>query len=416
MIPDTNHNCRYFQLPSHIRFAVMKHLLNDDDDDDGTAGHSKPIRLNAPYHLRPIWPDATAAFDTLGAVLAPLERYAAASRAMRADVLAALLLTRRFHAVLSPFVREPLHPGVAFFLRRRAPLAASVTLEVDLSRLGGQAHPAAARGLDGARVGLGQVRRLLEEFVQGQVRSRPRCAAGAGEAAAGLRDLRVLVRRYYGVRPGVVPRAQYVSPENLAWVLSPLKRLGEAVVDGVTIVGAGKELTAELILSIWGAGAPVGVVDLDRLALLTGHVSCRMPAREYPATPGQSSVVDYGANGPDGQGRDRGGLWLVRHGQDGSYHPCRRLDGPDALEIGSGSPASAGMPQSRKLRVVRVVKRTNKTDATPKRLFSQFLFQARTKRKGSDGSSLGRAGRKMFRKLDLDRILSGGAKGLFGHN
>ncbi|KAL2151205.1 hypothetical protein VTH82DRAFT_6303 [Thermothelomyces myriococcoides] len=125
---------------------------------------------------------------------------------MRADVLAALFLTRRFHVVYSPYMGSCTQPAATQYMNKYGSLMASVTLEVDFTKLAGSWRPEAVR-LDGLR-GLNSVKRLVETFVQNQLNRRNNNP---------IRDLRVLVKRYHGFRPNplsALPSSSSSSPSS----------------------------------------------------------------------------------------------------------------------------------------------------------------------------------------------------------
>ncbi|KAH6615786.1 hypothetical protein B0J18DRAFT_372464, partial [Chaetomium sp. MPI-SDFR-AT-0129] len=251
---------RYFGLPAHIRFRIMKYLLHAHNPDD------KPIRMNNPIDLCEAWPvnkikDRTKEwisehFDSLESVLYSLSNYTSTCSAMRADVLAALFLTRRFHVVYSPYVSGKIHYSAIKYMDRYGHLMASIAVEVDFTKLAGSYQPAGA-DLDAAQSMKGVVSHL-KHFIDRQ-KMRP--------DGVPLRDLRVLVRRYYGFRPyrPTSPRPKSKSPASsrpstpeststsisfhsskpvpytpdslVADVLAPLSALGSCV-QSLTITGA----------------------------------------------------------------------------------------------------------------------------------------------------------------------------------
>ncbi|KAK3305649.1 uncharacterized protein B0T15DRAFT_378652, partial [Chaetomium strumarium] len=211
-----NANSRYFQLPDAIRLRITKHLVQSHNP------HNKPIRMNNPYFLHSVWPvnrpankprpkpakkekekvqtqwptEEYESFDSLESVLSSLQPYTAVCAALRADVLATLFLARRFHVVYALGVTRALQPAATEYMDRYGPLMASVTLELDFTKLGGSWKPEAAN-LD-ALAGMKSVKRLVERFVDRRLAAT--AAAGrryGAAAAAGIHDLKVLVRRYY---------------------------------------------------------------------------------------------------------------------------------------------------------------------------------------------------------------------------
>lgn len=188
------HKSPYFQLPDAVRFKIMKYLLATHHH------HDKPIRMNHPVFLCEVWPisrfgkrdvESASYFDSLQSVLSSVERYTSVCPAMRADVLATLFLTRRFHVVYSPHVRTETQPAATHYMDRYGPLMASITLEVDFTKLAGGWRPECVH-FD-ALWGLKSVKARLEDFVQHQLTRHNTT----------IRDLRVLVRRYHGFRPTI---------------------------------------------------------------------------------------------------------------------------------------------------------------------------------------------------------------------
>jgi hypothetical protein len=186
-----NANNRYFQLPDPVRLEIMRHILASHNPEN------KPIRMNNPVFLWEAWPVnrhrkpnvwSADYFDSLESVLSSLDSYTSVCAAMRADILAALFLVRRFHVVYSPFMGRESQPAATKYMDRYGPLMAAITLELDFTKLGGGRNPDAASLNPTAAVT--QTKKLVEGFVQSQL---PRKAP--------IQDFRVLIRRYHGVRP-----------------------------------------------------------------------------------------------------------------------------------------------------------------------------------------------------------------------
>ncbi|KAK0725223.1 hypothetical protein B0H67DRAFT_124495 [Lasiosphaeris hirsuta] len=355
-------NGPYFKLPDRVRFMIAKHIVGSHDS-------GKAIRMNSPTFLEPIWPVnhagtegervwSTEYFDSLGKVLALLRGYTAVCFAMRIDILTTLFLTRRFHVVYSPFVTMTTQPAAVLFMDRFGHLMKWITLEVDLSRLGGHWHSSAACMDMGKN--LVRVRTLIASFAERQL---------TRTGAAKIQSLVVLVRRYYGYRPLLEQTARgskeservnlgdksneseqvirfeddedntilarpdeartpYCSDRHLS-VLDPIMLL-EGLVDSLCIVGANKAYARQLILALWGGDGPISLFQpfhsrqssstSSKLSSSTTptptavirtapngttsstmtvrdiskHCQYRAPSCAYPFTPGQRSVVDYG--------------------------------------------------------------------------------------------------------------------------
>lgn len=329
-------NAPYFALPDRVRFLVIKSVLAELDS-------GKAIRLNSSSFLDPVWPVnhatrgpgggriwSTEYFDSLGKVLTMLRSYTSVSFAMRVDVLTALFLTRRFHVVYSPFVTELTQPAAVLYMERFGAFMKWITVEVDLSRLGGNCHPSAGN-MDMTK-NLERVKALVKGFSEQQMKSR---------GFSRIQSLVVLVRRYYGFRPNgeegtqeprllghssddddvaigfdddddeLPPQAPATSPtppgripycsDDHLSVLDPLLDL-EGLVDGLCIVGTDKAYAHKLIRALWGKDLPLGIA-----LKISKHCHYRTPSCAYPFTPGQRSVVDYGPPR---------GLRMVRHVSD----------------------------------------------------------------------------------------------------
>jgi hypothetical protein len=138
---------RFFRLPDAVRFRIWKEVLRDHDS-------GKSVRLNNPGFLAAVWPveriggnrcqqpgtnwdnsgisraqkeenradrgQPAGYFDSLATVLDSVQPYMATSFGARIDVLATLMLTRRFHVVYSPFVSAQLQPAATLWLDKYA--------------------------------------------------------------------------------------------------------------------------------------------------------------------------------------------------------------------------------------------------------------------------------------------------------
>lgn len=118
---------RYFDLPDKVRFRIVQHIIADSHAEE-------PILLNGKRQAHPAWPDD--AFVTLWSVLGPLQAYLRASPDMRADIMVTLLLTRSFHVIYSPFVKEKSSPLATQWLLRYLHMMQDVRLELDMTKLG----------------------------------------------------------------------------------------------------------------------------------------------------------------------------------------------------------------------------------------------------------------------------------------
>ncbi|KAK4102372.1 hypothetical protein N658DRAFT_402112, partial [Parathielavia hyrcaniae] len=265
-------NTCYFRLPDHIRLKIMKDTLA------GRNADRKPIRMNHSLFLYEAWPVNRSRgakiwpedyFDSLQGVLSSLHNYTSVCSSMRADVMATLFLTRRFHVVYSPYVTSTLATAATHYMDRYGPLMTSITLEIDFTKVSGGPKPEAG-GMDPGP-GLQRLKQLVESFVCSQ-RARH-------ETGPAIHDLRVLVRRYHGRRPQQPPPASpkpttkhsskkegtpkspttttatstspkpYYTPDTLVSnTLAPLKSLG-SLVQSFTITGAPESFASDLVTS-----------------------------------------------------------------------------------------------------------------------------------------------------------------------
>ena len=371
---------------------IMKHILSHDQD-------TKSIRINDSFLLGPIW--LRKDFEDFKTVLTVLKPYIKVCRGMRANALATLFLTRRFHIIYSSMMGQGTQPFAFECISQSSPMMASITIEVDFTKLAGGSNPSAANF--NPRVGLDRLQGFLEGFVQSQL---------TRQEGTTIRDLRILVRRYHGFRPRTTH--EYTPLSHISQVLNPLKRLGP-LVDSLTITGACKPFAMDLIQSFCGAGTEQELIDT--------HVSYRTPATEYPATPGQTSIVDYGPACPDCQSQSQGqiGLWLVRHGGDGQYHRSEPWNGTTTTPTTTTTSANntdtiADEVGTVQVAQVPVLGENRKVSGSSRRVLPG-LFRTETKKRvaGGDGEKEGSEGLKTRKKLDFKRrILSGAGKGLFG--
>jgi hypothetical protein len=475
-------NSAYLRLPDLIRFKSMKYLLASHNL------HDKPIRMNAPVFLYEAWPVnrlrerkvwSTDYFDSLESILSCLEPYTSVCSAMRADVLTTLFLTSRFHVVYSPYVARELQPAATHYMDRYGPLMASITLEVDFTKLGGGWSTGAANFTPQA--GLQRVQQLLERFVARQ----------ATRHGTGIKDLRILVRRYHGHRPppaspkptkhrrkkarksaintpspstttqlnspGYEPKHKptpYTPDALVSSTLTPLTFLGP-LVETLTITGAPASFASELITSLCANSSSSSSKahlssDTDQTDQLEQHITYRYPAREYPLLPGQTAVVDYGPGrseahvpaGGEGGHLDGDGVQLVTcessgetGGWDGGGYGCQLLASADMEGRGGGKGADGGNGKGR----MGLLKREREGKRRVVRRLSkgvQGVLALRGKEKDGKGAEGKEGGKKVEDEEDVvrgievenaaentevqrgqrkGRIINAGRKGLFGH-
>ncbi|KAK3317811.1 hypothetical protein B0T19DRAFT_298581 [Cercophora scortea] len=345
-------NCSYTLLPNRVRFMITKLVVE-------SYNSGKAIRLNSPSFFDPIWPVNHAAegehywstdyFDSLQKVLTLLKGYTSVCFTMRVDFMTTLLLTRRFHLILSPFVTENSQPAAVLWMDKFGPLMKWITLEIDMTKLGGHWNPSSA-GLDKSK-SLERVGKLVEKFVERQL---------TRHGGTTLQSLVVLVRRYYGNRPvletdslstksdeneqpgkdsggkpspltpaqesesGPSRRPSKLSPnpdtltgpssmtpqpakgvpycaDSHLVVLDPIKKL-RGTIDTLCIIGASKAYVSQVVLALRGEGQPAKAEDLSL------YCHYRAPSCTYPFTPGQSSALDYGPK--------NGGVRIAKHTAD----------------------------------------------------------------------------------------------------
>lgn len=205
------------RLPADVRFRVWVFLLLDGGsaarfglaspknvpDAVATLRHMPAIVLSPPAFLRPVWDPAQfqTLRDSLGMVSSsdstgPYGGIGGALLAcpqMRREVLAALLMTRRFHVVISPYATDAARPLATRWLRRYGSRIRRLTVEVDCSRQGFAAPRAALGMLVAAEKGVRKVEGMLTDLVKALVFRRPK--------EFKLQSLAVLCRRHAGNRP-----------------------------------------------------------------------------------------------------------------------------------------------------------------------------------------------------------------------
>ncbi|KAL1858784.1 hypothetical protein Daus18300_009918 [Diaporthe australafricana] len=170
----------YFDLPDKIRFEIMRHVIAD-------THNGKPILLNSKRQAFPAWPDD--AFVSLGSVLKPLQAIMWACPRLRADAMVVLLLTRKFHVIFSPFVKERSQPLPTTWLFRYLHLMQDVRLELDMTRLGfGYGWESTA--VDSKIHDIGA---LVRQFTAEMLTRNPANSMGC---------LTIHCRRYFGYRQG----------------------------------------------------------------------------------------------------------------------------------------------------------------------------------------------------------------------
>ncbi|POS69360.1 hypothetical protein DHEL01_v212246 [Diaporthe helianthi] len=170
----------YFNLPSNVRFEIVRYLLADTDP-------ARPILLNSQRQARPAWP--ADAFVSLKSVLEPLWTTMWACPRLRAEVMVVLLLTRKFHVIFSPCVRECTQPLPTTWLFRYLRLMQDVSLEIDMTKLGfGYSWDSAYM-----EPSITNIRGLIRKFTAEMLSRSPDNSMGS---------LTIHCRRYFGYRQG----------------------------------------------------------------------------------------------------------------------------------------------------------------------------------------------------------------------
>ncbi|KAG6367865.1 hypothetical protein INS49_002061 [Diaporthe citri] len=323
----------YFDLPNKIRFEVMRHLVADTDT-------GKPILLNRQRQASPAWP--ADAFVSLGSVFKPLQATMWACPRLRAEVMVVLLLTRKFHVIFSPWVKECTQPLPTTWLFRYLHLMQDVSLEIDMTKLG-FGHSWESTAMDASLENIsGLIRKFTAEML-------------TRDSANSMGRLTIHCRRYFGYRqepnavqgrqgaykhpliggeedeprsivpgqdgsarnggqprnynrraPSLPPsaakpysghlrhhadlphRVPYVTEDQLS-VASPLRALTGRV-DSVRMVGFSEQWTYATHLNMWPEAERNAVSD----AVKHYHIDRQTPSRHSYAAPGHAIFLDYG--------------------------------------------------------------------------------------------------------------------------
>jgi len=175
-----------FKLPEDIRLKIYSHVL-----EASSSQMPCPIRMGEMSLMQPVWPEGY--FQTLQEALAPGQGALESCFALRAELMAALFTSRRFHVTLSPYVSEPLFPLTTTYISMYGCLMENVTLEMDFTKLGYGPDPSAVAFGPGTL----NMRGLVSNFV-GTIKKR-------GGEGTKMNNLVILCRRFYGNRP--IPNA-----------------------------------------------------------------------------------------------------------------------------------------------------------------------------------------------------------------
>lgn len=323
----------YFDLPNKIRFEVMRHLVADTDT-------GRPILLNNKRQASPAWP--ADAFVSLGSVLRPLQATMWACPRLRAEVMVVLLLTRKFHVIFSPCVKERTQPLPTTWLFRYLHLMQDVSLEIDMTKLGfGHSWESTAMDASLKNIG-GLIRKFTAEMltrtsansmgrltihcrryfgyrqgpntvqgrqgaykhplIGGEEDGPPSIVSGQDGSASNGGQPRNYNRQAPSLPPSAAKpysghlrhhadlphRVPYVTEDQLS-VASPLRALTGRV-DSVRMVGFSEQWTYATHLEIWPEAERDAVSD----AVKHCHIDRRTPSRHSYAAPGHAIFLDYG--------------------------------------------------------------------------------------------------------------------------
>ncbi|KAI3390968.1 hypothetical protein diail_8303 [Diaporthe ilicicola] len=323
----------YFDLPNKIRFEIMRHATADTHT-------GKPILLNSKRQASPAWPDD--AFVSLGSVLRPLQAIMWACPRLRADAMVVLLLTRRFHVIFSPFVKERSQPLPTTWLFRYLHLMQDVSLELDMTKLGfgyswestavdDKIHdigalvrkftaemltrnPANSMGCltihcrryfgyrQGPNTVQGREDAYKDPLVDGEEDGARPLVPGRGGSARGVGQPRNHNRQAPSLPPSAVQpysghfrhhtdlpdRVPFVTEDQLS-VASPLRTLVGRV-DSVRMVGFSEQWTYATHLDLWPEAERSSVPDTVK----HHHIDRQTPSRHLYAAPNHAVYLDYG--------------------------------------------------------------------------------------------------------------------------
>ena len=316
----------YFNLPSKVRFEIVRYLVADTD-----TVTARPILLNSERQASPAWPDD--AFVSLGSVLKPLQATLWACPRLRAEVMVVLLLTRKFHVIFSPCVRECTQPLPTTWLFRYLHLMQDVSLEIDMTRLGfGHSWESAFMETNMENTCV-LIRKFTAEMLTRSsansmgcltvhcrryfgYRQGPNTVLGRHGAhryspiGEGEDEPRSIVsdqpRNYNRRAPSLPPsaakpysghlrhhvnlphRVPYVTEDQLA-VASPLRAL-VGKVESVRMVGFSEQWTYATHLALWPEAERNAVSD----AVKHYHIDRQTPSPHSYAAPGHAVFLDYG--------------------------------------------------------------------------------------------------------------------------
>lgn len=266
----SNKNFFPCSLPDNVRRRIWDHVMSDNPDEAQI-----PIRTQSfePFY-RGVWEDAN--FQTIQKLLSPCAGALRASAAMRAECLAYLLTTRRFHFVFSPYVTRNISPQMFHWIDHYSHLMEYMTIEIDLSKLGFGADLDAASLRWGLQLILGSIRELVT--AQLEKRTIP------------LDTLVVIARRYHGRRPAVDDQTDaplYCPPEADFTAVTPLLNL-RGRIKTLRLAGFNTSTTNTIITSMFPE------MDFGDKEKLQNHCTRADVSTIWPFLPGQVSVHHEG--------------------------------------------------------------------------------------------------------------------------
>ncbi|KAF7541119.1 hypothetical protein G7054_g804 [Neopestalotiopsis clavispora] len=265
-----NNNYSLLVLPENVRRKIWGFVMATDP-----AKPQKPIRIQSfdPFY-KGVWEAAN--FQSTRELFTPCSGAVKASASMRADCLAYLLTSYRFHLVFSPFVTQKICPQLFHWIDHYSHLMEYMTIEIDLSKLGFGASPEAQSLSWGLRNILISMRRFVT--VQSKKRVTPHDT------------LVIIARRYHGRRPttsDIMEAPPYCPPEADFTAATPLLKL-RGQVKVLRLAGFNTSTTNTLITSIFPN------MDFDDKETLQNHCSRSSVSTIWPFIPGQVSIHQEG--------------------------------------------------------------------------------------------------------------------------
>lgn len=297
------------RLPDRARMVVCEFLVDD-------SIKKLPILLNKKSQVPhredtdAVWADRT--FMSLGACLKALEKYIWVSPEFRADIMLTFLGTRRFHAIINPFVGPTTQPLVTTWWQQYGIYAQHCTMEVDLTKLGfGPTWEHYRLKMQITTLGL-----LCDQFTdpiewrrtKPEIWTKDELASRANT----MENLTVLCRRYYGNRPGTNPfkpalkgtypptttakdvdrdvPIPFCANEHLS-IAGGVACLG-GTIDQLRMAGFSESWCSNIINYIWPLKErPETEAELAR------HTGRSNPSNAWPRLESQPAVYDFGFGG-----------------------------------------------------------------------------------------------------------------------